>query len=68
MDHNYPTNQVTVKTVLFRISRGKELPDVKSPTYKNVTPNMCLSVSSTFMNRSNQICHLISCPVFLAAL
>jgi hypothetical protein len=68
MDHNYPKNQVTTKTVSSRISRGKGLPDVKSPTYENVMPNVYLSVSSTLMERPNQICHLISCPAFLAAL
>jgi len=67
MDHNYSKNQVTVKSVLSCIPRGKGLSDVKSPTYENVTPNVCLSVSSTLMDRSNQICHLISCPVFLDA-
>jgi len=36
--------------------------------YQNVVPNVCLRVPSSLMYRPNPICHLISCPVFLAAL
>jgi hypothetical protein len=62
------TGETVLSGILEGRGRGRGCRISQYSGYQNVMPNVYLSVSSTLRDRRNPVCHLISCPVFLAAL
>ena len=63
-----PGTVFTVKTVLSGVLGGGGCRISQYSGNQNVLHNVYCSVSSTLMGRLNPVCHLISYPVFFAAL